>query len=290
MKSKSAPHRSTSRACAAIARRQSPLACPRPRTPPSRASALTVARIVASGAPAYGINTGFGRLSQTRIRGQTISRRCRRNIVLSHAAGTGAAARRRDRTPGARAEDRQPRSRRLGRAAGAGRAACRAVQARHLSVHPRQRLGRRLGRSGARSRTSRSRCSGIGDVRVDGRTLAAKSAGRCRSRPAQARAEGGPGAPQRHAGFDRARADGTLRGGGCLRRGGRRRAAFRSMPPPAATRRSTARIHALRGHTGQRDVAAPLSRSCSPTARSAARISRTTRGCRIRTACAASRR
>ena len=52
------------------------------------ASARTVERIVASGEPAYGINTGFGRLSQTRIPAEDLEQ-LQTNIVLSHAAGTG---------------------------------------------------------------------------------------------------------------------------------------------------------------------------------------------------------
>jgi histidine ammonia-lyase len=52
------------------------------------AAARTVERIVASGEPAYGINTGFGRLSQTRIPVADLEQ-LQTNIVLSHAAGTG---------------------------------------------------------------------------------------------------------------------------------------------------------------------------------------------------------
>jgi histidine ammonia-lyase len=52
------------------------------------ASARTVERIVARGEPAYGINTGFGRLSQTRIPAEDLEQ-LQTNIVLSHAAGTG---------------------------------------------------------------------------------------------------------------------------------------------------------------------------------------------------------
>src|SRR5688572_19922571 len=48
----------------------------------------TVEKIVASGKPAYGINTGFGRLSQTRIPAEELEQ-LQLNIVLSHAAGTG---------------------------------------------------------------------------------------------------------------------------------------------------------------------------------------------------------
>jgi len=52
------------------------------------ASARTVRRIAASGKPAYGINTGFGRLSQTRIPDDELEE-LQKNIVLSHAAGVG---------------------------------------------------------------------------------------------------------------------------------------------------------------------------------------------------------
>ena len=53
------------------------------------ASAAAVARIVAKGAPVYGINTGFGKLASVRIADDELST-LQRNIVLSHAAGTGA--------------------------------------------------------------------------------------------------------------------------------------------------------------------------------------------------------
>jgi histidine ammonia-lyase len=56
--------------------------------PTLRAGLAAVERIVASGKPAYGINTGFGRLSQTRIPGEALEQ-LQLNIVLSHAAGTG---------------------------------------------------------------------------------------------------------------------------------------------------------------------------------------------------------
>ncbi|HEX5769202.1 MAG TPA: histidine ammonia-lyase, partial [Burkholderiales bacterium] len=57
--------------------------------PRLRAGLESVERIVASGKPAYGINTGFGRLSQTRIPDEELGQ-LQTNIVLSHAAGTGA--------------------------------------------------------------------------------------------------------------------------------------------------------------------------------------------------------
>jgi histidine ammonia-lyase len=53
------------------------------------ASARVVEQIAAGGEPAYGINTGFGRLSQTRIAPDELEE-LQKNIVLSHAAGVGA--------------------------------------------------------------------------------------------------------------------------------------------------------------------------------------------------------
>ncbi|CDO36944.1 histidine ammonia-lyase [Novosphingobium sp. KN65.2] len=47
-----------------------------------------VARIVARGEPVYGINTGFGKLASIRIEDADLAK-LQRNIVLSHAAGTG---------------------------------------------------------------------------------------------------------------------------------------------------------------------------------------------------------
>ncbi|WP_034157485.1 histidine ammonia-lyase [Sphingomonas sp. ERG5] len=53
-----------------------------------RASADAVARILAKGQPVYGINTGFGKLASVRIGDEDLAT-LQRNIVLSHAAGTG---------------------------------------------------------------------------------------------------------------------------------------------------------------------------------------------------------
>jgi histidine ammonia-lyase len=52
------------------------------------ASANTVARIVDSGVPVYGINTGFGKLANIHINADDLST-LQRNLVLSHAAGVG---------------------------------------------------------------------------------------------------------------------------------------------------------------------------------------------------------
>lgn len=51
-------------------------------------SAAAVARILARGEPVYGINTGFGKLASVRIGDEDLET-LQRNIVLSHAAGVG---------------------------------------------------------------------------------------------------------------------------------------------------------------------------------------------------------
>lgn len=56
--------------------------------PAVEAAAKVVEDIIAEGAPVYGINTGFGKLAQVRIGVEDLSV-LQRNIVLSHAAGTG---------------------------------------------------------------------------------------------------------------------------------------------------------------------------------------------------------
>ncbi|MBL8512739.1 MAG: aromatic amino acid lyase, partial [Betaproteobacteria bacterium] len=53
-----------------------------------RAGAATVEAIVAKGAPAYGINTGFGKLANTHIPNDQLEE-LQKNIVLSHSAGVG---------------------------------------------------------------------------------------------------------------------------------------------------------------------------------------------------------
>ena len=78
----------TLRSLRSIAREAPPLALDPACVAAVRASLSAVQRIVASGKPAYGINTGFGRLSQTRIPAEELEQ-LQANIVLSHAAGTG---------------------------------------------------------------------------------------------------------------------------------------------------------------------------------------------------------
>jgi histidine ammonia-lyase len=53
------------------------------------ASAAAVERVIARGAPAYGINTGFGKLAKTRIPDEQLQQ-LQRNLILSHSVGTGA--------------------------------------------------------------------------------------------------------------------------------------------------------------------------------------------------------
>lgn len=52
------------------------------------ASAETVQRILATKRPAYGINTGFGKLARTRIADDQLLE-LQRNLILSHSVGTG---------------------------------------------------------------------------------------------------------------------------------------------------------------------------------------------------------
>ena len=52
--------------------------------------ARTVAKILAKGEPIYGVNTGFGKLAQTRIADEDLTD-LQLNLLRSHAAGTGAA-------------------------------------------------------------------------------------------------------------------------------------------------------------------------------------------------------
>ncbi|MES2684654.1 MAG: histidine ammonia-lyase [Pseudomonadota bacterium] len=58
-------------------------------TPGIEASAAAVGAVVALGAPAYGINTGFGKLAKTHIPDSQLEQ-LQLNLVRSHAVGTGA--------------------------------------------------------------------------------------------------------------------------------------------------------------------------------------------------------
>ncbi len=71
-----------------IWRSAAPIALPAEADTPMRASADTITRIVAHGDAVYGVNTGFGKLAQTRIADHELET-LQRNLVLSHAAGVG---------------------------------------------------------------------------------------------------------------------------------------------------------------------------------------------------------
>jgi len=71
-----------------IAREGPPVALDPACVPDLDAAVQTIERIVAAGEPAYGINTGFGRLAQTKVTREDLSK-LQTNLVLSHAAGTG---------------------------------------------------------------------------------------------------------------------------------------------------------------------------------------------------------
>ena len=64
------------------------LALPADARPAVEAAAATVAGIVDTGQAVYGVNTGFGKLAQTRVERERLAH-LQTNLVLSHAAGTG---------------------------------------------------------------------------------------------------------------------------------------------------------------------------------------------------------
>ena len=72
-----------------VARSHVPVALDAACGPQIVEAAATVERIVAAGKPAYGINTGFGKLAQTHIAHEQLEA-LQRNLVLSHSAGVGA--------------------------------------------------------------------------------------------------------------------------------------------------------------------------------------------------------
>jgi len=73
----------------AVARRRCSVTLGRAQTARVRRAAWTIERVVAGGQTVYGVNTGFGSLAQTLIPSGELEH-LQRNLVLSHAAGTGA--------------------------------------------------------------------------------------------------------------------------------------------------------------------------------------------------------
>ena len=73
---------------AQFARRSQPVSLDPACRAPIAAGAQSVARIVARGAPVYGINTGFGKLARTHIAPDQLAL-LQKNLVLSHSVGVG---------------------------------------------------------------------------------------------------------------------------------------------------------------------------------------------------------
>jgi histidine ammonia-lyase len=71
-----------------IAHQGVPLSLDPACVPELEAGVASIQRIVDSGEPAYGINTGFGKLAQTRIERDELEQ-LQENLILSHAAGVG---------------------------------------------------------------------------------------------------------------------------------------------------------------------------------------------------------
>ena len=122
------------------------------------ASAEAVARILSEDVPIYGINTGFGRLASVRIPLADLER-LQRNIVLSHAAGTGQPVPQRCRPPDDRVETCEPGTRRFGHPVGDPGPARRDADARRDPGDPLPGVGRCVRRSRA------ARAHGRGDDR-----------------------------------------------------------------------------------------------------------------------------
>ena len=72
----------------AVWNQAAPLALAAEAYPVTEASAAAVRAIVAKGDAAYGINTGFGLLAKTRIPDDKLEQ-LQRNLILSHSVGTG---------------------------------------------------------------------------------------------------------------------------------------------------------------------------------------------------------
>jgi histidine ammonia-lyase len=83
------PGRLTLADCRALAAGNVTLALDPAALPAIHASSAAVQKVVARGAPAYGINTGFGKLARTHIPDDQLEL-LQTNLVRSHAVGTGA--------------------------------------------------------------------------------------------------------------------------------------------------------------------------------------------------------
>jgi len=143
-----------------------------------KASRAVVDRVLASGATAYGINTGFGKLASVRISSEQV-RQLQVNLVRSHASGVG--------LPLSEAETRAMmllRAKRFSERLERHSPSCsgnalRDAQRWSASGDSFARFSGRVGRLGA-ARTSRAR----GDRRRSRRT-SRRIAGRCRGNAAR---------------------------------------------------------------------------------------------------------
>jgi histidine ammonia-lyase len=82
------PGRLTLAQLRALSRAHQPVTLDPAAWPVIETGAAAVQAIVKRGEPAYGINTGFGRLASTHIRDDQLEL-LQRNLVLSHAVGVG---------------------------------------------------------------------------------------------------------------------------------------------------------------------------------------------------------
>ena len=171
------------------------------------AGAATVRSIVAAGKRrVYGINTGFGKLAQTRIPADELAQ-LQLNIVLSHAAGTGRAARRRHVVRLVLALKVASLAARLLRRASGVIETLLALY--NAGIYPCIPAKGSVGASGDLAPLAHLSLALIGAGRrasSGARCPRAERAGTQPARAARARAQGGPGAAERHAGLDRARA------------------------------------------------------------------------------------
>ena len=176
-----------------------------------QAGAATIDAILAKHEPVYGINTGFGKLASVRIPDGDLAQ-LQRNLVLSHAAGVG--------EPLAAPVVRLMMALKLANL-GQGASGVRWATLTHLlaclkrglvPVVPAQGS---VGASGDLAPLAHLAAAliGEGEILLDGARLPAREAlAPRRPRADRARSEGGPRAPQRHAGLDRARARRPVRG------------------------------------------------------------------------------
>ena len=249
------------------------------------ASAQTVADIAAKGEPAYGINTGFGRLASTHIPADQLEL-LQRNLVLSHAVGVG--------EPMARPVVRLLIALKVSSLGGAFRhpprgdqRADHAVQRRCPASNPGQRS---VGASGDLAPLAHMSTAllGIGEVTIRGERASALDGLRVAGlEPLTLQAKeglallNGTQASTALALYNMFAIEDLYRTGlvsGALSVD----AAMGSVVP------FDARIHALRGHAGQIDAAAAY-RTLLEGSGSISRIRIATR-CRTRTACVASRK